>query len=40
METYLIVAFVYVFFTFVLSKLTDVLDEKLRIPGFAPEKIR
>ncbi len=40
METYLIVAFIYVGLTFILSKLSDVVDEKLRIPGFAPEKIR
>ncbi|MFP4179504.1 MAG: amino acid ABC transporter permease [Spirochaetaceae bacterium] len=40
METYLIAAFIYVFLTFILSKLTDVIDEKLRIPGFEPEKIR
>lgn len=40
METYLIAAFIYVFLTFVLSKLTDIIDEKLRIPGFEPEKIR
>ena len=40
METYIIVAFIYVLFTFLLSKITDILDEKLRIPGFAPEKIR
>lgn len=40
METYLIVAFIYVFFTFLLSKISDMVDEKLRIPGFAPEKIR
>lgn len=40
METYIIVALIYVFFTFILSKLSDMVDEKLRIPGFAPEKIR
>jgi len=40
METYLIVAFIYVGLTLILSKLSDVVDEKLRIPGFAPEKIR
>lgn len=40
METYLIVAFIYVGLTFILSRLSDVVDEKLRIPGFAPEKIR
>ncbi len=40
METYLIAAFLYIFITFVLSKLTDIIDEKLRIPGFEPEKIR
>jgi len=40
METYLIVAFIYVGLTFILSKLSDMVDERLRIPGFAPEKIR
>ena len=40
METYLIAAFIYIFVTFILSKLTDIIDEKLRIPGFEPEKIR
>lgn len=40
METYLIVAFIYVGLTLILSKLSDVVDERLRIPGFAPEKIR
>ena len=40
METYLIAAFLYIILTFILSKLTDIVDEKLRIPGFEPEKIR
>jgi polar amino acid transport system permease protein len=40
METYIIAALIYVALTFILSKITDMLDEKLRIPGFAPEKIR
>jgi polar amino acid transport system permease protein len=40
METYLIAAFLYIIITFVLSKFTDIIDEKLRIPGFEPEKIR
>jgi polar amino acid transport system permease protein len=40
METYLIVAFIYVGITFILAKITDIVDEKMRIPGFAPEKIR
>ena len=40
METYLLAALIYVALTFILSKITDKVDEKLRIPGFAPEKIR
>jgi polar amino acid transport system permease protein len=40
METYLLAALIYVALTLILSRITDRVDEKLRIPGFAPEKIR
>jgi len=35
MEIYLIAAFLYI-----LSKFTAIVDEKLRIPDFEPEKIQ
>jgi polar amino acid transport system permease protein len=40
METYLLAAFIYIFLTFVFTKITDIVDKRLRIPGFAPQKIR
>lgn len=40
MDTYLIAAFIYILLTFILTKITDFLDKKLRIPGFEPVKIR
>jgi polar amino acid transport system permease protein len=40
METYLIAAFIYIFLTFIFTKVSDLLDNHFRIPGFAPQKIR
>jgi ABC-type amino acid transport system permease subunit len=40
METYLIAAFIYIFLTFIFTKVSDMLDRRLRIPGFAPQKMR
>ncbi len=40
METYIIAAFIYILLTFILTKLADILEKRVRIPGFTPEKIR
>ncbi len=40
METYLLAAFIYILLTFIFTKVSDVLDSRFRIPGFAPQKIR
>lgn len=40
METYIITAFIYIFLTFVFSKLTDILENRVRIPGFESRNIR
>jgi len=40
MDTYLVAAFIYIILTFILTKITDFCDRKLRIPGFEPAKIR
>lgn len=40
MDTYLIAAFIYIFLTFIFTRLTDYLDKRLRIPGFEIAKIR
>ena len=40
MDTYLVVAFIYIFLTFIFTRLTDYLDKRLRIPGFGTAKIR
>ena len=40
METYIIAALIYIMLTFIFSKLTNMVDKKLRIPGFEVEKIR
>ena len=40
MDTYLLAAFIYIFLTFIFSRITDYVDVRLRIPGFEPAKIR
>ena len=40
METYLIAAFIYVILTFLFSKITDFVYQRIRIPGFESERIR
>ncbi|MBN2049491.1 MAG: amino acid ABC transporter permease [Spirochaetales bacterium] len=40
METYIITAFIYILLTFIFTKVTDLAESRLRIPGFESHRIR
>ncbi len=40
METYIVVAIIYIILTFIFSKIANIVENKTQIPGFKTEQIR